>query len=73
MVLWIWISIYRMRRSKFVRGAFAFACGANYELPESGAHNFACGAIATFYLAARRFNFSCGANYPYQALKGDWT
>ena len=36
------------------------------ELPEPGARNFACGAN---YLAARRFNFAYGANYPYQALK----
>ena len=37
------------------------------ELPEPGAHNFACGAN---YLAARWFNYACGANYLYQALKG---
>jgi len=36
------------------------------ELPEPGAHNFACGAN---YLAERWFNSTCGANYPYQALK----
>ena len=39
------------------------------ELPEPGAHNFACGAN---YLAARWFNSACGANYPYQALKGGY-
>ena len=30
-------------------------------------HNFARGAN---YLAARWFNSACGANHPYQALKG---
>ena len=39
------------------------------EIPEPGAHNFACGAN---YLAARWFNSACGANYPYQALKGGY-
>ena len=33
------------------------------EIPEPGAHNFACGAN---YLAARWFNSACGANYPHQ-------
>ena len=37
------------------------------ELPEPGARNYACGANC---LAARWFNFACGANYPYRALKG---
>ena len=39
------------------------------EIPEPGAHNFACGAN---YLAARWFNSACGANCPYQALKGGY-
>ena len=37
------------------------------ELPEPGAHNFACGAN---YHIPGWFNYACGANYPYQALKG---
>ena len=39
------------------------------ELPEPGAHNFACGAN---YLAARWSNSAYGAKYPYQALKGGY-
>ena len=39
------------------------------ELPEPGARTLACG---TNYLAARWFNSACGANYPYQALKGGY-
>ena len=42
------------------------------ELPEPGAHNFACGAN---YLAPGWFNFACSANYPgppHQALKGGY-
>ena len=39
------------------------------EIPEPGTHKFACGAN---YLAARWFNSACGANYPYQALKGGY-
>ena len=39
------------------------------EIPEPGAQSFACGAN---YLAARWFNSACGANYPYQALKGGY-
>ena len=38
------------------------------ELPEPGAHNFACGA--NYPYTKRWFNYACGANYPYQALKG---
>ena len=37
------------------------------ELPEPGAHNFACGAN---YHIPGWFNYACGANYPYRALKG---
>ena len=50
------------------------------ELPEPGAHNFACGAnyhIPGWFIFASGanyhtpvwFNYACGANYPYQALE----
>ena len=46
--LWwiLWISIYRMRRSLFVRGAFCL----RRELPEPGAQNFVLSSFALIAL-----------------------
>ena len=54
-----------LRRELPEPGAHSFACGANYHIPVW--FNFACGAN---YHTPGWFNYACGANYPYQALKG---